>query len=1062
MTKMAVFYLVAVLAVGSLTAIASAKKVEKTPLQFQSIPRADAPLPPDLASRYGGALRSATVTDTFVLHEEDFDGPGGQPDTGGYTTVDRTDQLEAFWHVADGTELDGGTFGTLLPIDGAQSMWCGKDATTAVPYCGYFSLPGYGDGWDQTLISNSIGGDSVSITYDVQWDSEGGYDGTRVEYTFDGGSTWLAFPVTDTLSARAGLYDNTGSLTETFAAGSPGASNVQIRFRFQSDGAWSDEDGLWPTDGAVMVDNITINTWSGGAAVFGDTENFEAATPGSNTAGIWTGVKAPAYGDFADLYPAVSLLQEDPCQLVFGFVWGFFDDPLSTNYNCHTPDPRPDVGAMPYGTPEGIYMSNEIWSPVFANSGSGLEYRLIFSTYVDMPLDNLQFWVWHVRSWSDPDGAGPLPLCPGTWRDDNFVYFGGFRTWVTAPFQAGPIVDATADALQVAVGAVDMCAVWCNYYGSGACHSHAPLIDEVRVERIAVFGPQFTVRHLELFQDNFAELVAQPETGVGKAPADAAVDILPSTSPGIVPGDSVTMTIAPLAVDPNTGVGPAAYAYVRVENSNAPKAANAALGSSQGRARIAGNRWPFIATQNIAGTDWAVFRMDSAITTAGAAVADRYCIDLNDNLFEPGDTVHYFFGADVDGTPSNSNENYWHRIVGGQGGGNVTPDITEAATSPCEMTILPAGGLNRGGDILYVDDNDPAWPGVIGDQIFFDSAFDMLGIRDLIDRYDVLGPSSAVGNSLASRVKDDITQIIDNYRKVIWNTGNRSAATVGDGTGNPEKSDDWGLLFQFLNTSTLGPGLYLSGDNLAEEWVTLTGAGAIQTRSVYMNFNLLNGDHVTHGEAVSPTLTATGASFTHLFVPDVLVVYGGCAVINDFDVLSPTGGAFTDFPYPNSGDGAVISQQTLNAAAQTATVVLSGFSYGYIRDAFVNFPPARVEHLRDILIKMGNVVPEATGVDPGMGPQYANSLFNNYPNPFNPTTTIRYTIKNRWHVSLKIYNAAGQLVRTLIDEVHAPDEVKPVEWDGRNNAGQSVSSGVYFYKLVTKNFSQTKKMVLLK
>ena len=56
----------------------------------------------------------------------------------------------------------------------------------------------------------------------------------------------------------------------------------------------------------------------------------------------------------------------------------------------------------------------------------------------------------------------------------------------------------------------------------------------------------------------------------------------------------------------------------------------------------------------------------------------------------------------------------------------------------------------------------------------------------------------------------------------------------------------------------------------------------------------------------------------------------------------------------------------------------------------------------------------------------------------------------------------GQLVRTLIDEVQAPEEIKPVEWDGSNNAGQNVSSGVYFYRLGTKNFSQTKKMVLLK
>jgi hypothetical protein len=281
----------------------------------------------------------------------------------GYTTVDRTDQITAFWHVADGTELDGGTFGNLLPLSGGQSMWCGQDASTAVPFCGYTTLPGYGNGWEQMLVSNSLAGDSVSINYKIFWDSQGGRDGTTVEYTFDGGATWYWFDVTDSVSARSGLYDNTGPtpfITETVTAVSPGASSVQVRFRFQSDRGRSDEDGLRPTDGAVMVDDITINTWNDGLAEFSNTEDFESATVGSNTAGIWTGQTPPAFGDYAALYPGVTLLQEDPCMTVTSFVWGFFDDPLVTNYSCHVPDPRPDVGAMPYGTPDGIYMHNDI------------------------------------------------------------------------------------------------------------------------------------------------------------------------------------------------------------------------------------------------------------------------------------------------------------------------------------------------------------------------------------------------------------------------------------------------------------------------------------------------------------------------------------------------------------------------------------------------------------------------------------------------------------------------------------------------------------------------------
>jgi hypothetical protein len=1025
-------------------------------------PPASETLPPDLR-QWAGPQRAVAVADTFELAWFDFD-TNNQPDPQGWMSIDWTAQIDEFFHIAGSNELDGGTYGTLLPVEGNQSVWCGAMPATGPVFCRYATLPGYGDGWEQYFVSKPFDCDSIRFCYKVQWDSEENYDFTYVEYLDDASSTWVALGVNN----GTGYYDNAGALDECFSFTATN-NTTRIRFRFESDGAWSDEDGLWPTDGAVLIDSVTVECFDSGLLTATFFEDFEDEVPGAKTTddGCWSATPAPSYGDFAALYPGTLLLQEDPCVFNNSYMWAFIVDPLTAGYECHTPDPRPDQGVVPFGNADGRYIANSIWSPKIPMAGAGNEFRLTFQIYRDMPLDNLVFYTWDVRTIVND--------CPGTWRDfGSGVYYGGHRSWLTATFQMGSIVDVAADEIQIAIGVVDMCAVWCNVYGSGTCHTHAPLIDDVRLVRVNTVGPRYTVRHLELFQDNFAE----DGTLTGTARADAAIDILPSSSPGILPGDSCTMTIAPVAGDPNTGVGPAAYAYVRVQNSNAPKS-GAELGSGDTRAGLSGNRWPHITDQMIAGEAWAVFRLDSAITVSGHAVADRYCIDLNDNLFVPGDTVWYFFGADVDGTPNNGNENYWHRTLDGQGSNNVAEDINEAAADPCEFTILPAGGYNRGSDILYVDDTDdrggPA-------QLSFDSALDMLDIRDLIDRYDVLAPSSAVGNSLASRVTNRITQVIDTYRWIIWNSGNLSSALVGDGTGNPEKSDDWGLLFEFLDTSTLGPALYLSGDDIAEEWVTLAGAGAINTRSIYMNFNLLDGDHINHGEAVSPTLTATGQAFIHSGVPDVLIAYGGCPQINDFDVLQPTGTATTAFPYPVSGDGAVISQWTTNSAATTAVVLLSGFSYHYIRDAFVDFPPARVEHLRDILLHTG-ILPEATGVDPGVGPQYTNSLGNNYPNPFNPTTTIRYTIKERGnnypnpfnptttirytikeraHVSLKIYNAAGQLVRTLIEEVQAPDEVKPVEWDGRNNAGQTVSSGVYFYKLVTKGFSQTRKTVLLK
>ena len=95
-------------------------------------------------------------------------------------------------------------------------------------------------------------------------------------------------------------------------------------------------------------------------------------------------------------------------------------------------------------------------------------------------------------------------------------------------------------------------------------------------------------------------------------------------------------------------------------------------------------------------------------------------------------------------------------------------------------------------------------------------------------------------------------------------------------------------------------------------------------------------------------------------------------------------------------------------------------------------------------------------------PQFTNYLDNNYPNPFNPVTSIRYGITDRAHVTLRVYDVRGRLVRTLVDEVQNPDANHRVEWNGRNNAGNPVASGVYFYKLNAKNFTKTRKMVLLR
>ncbi|UCF06124.1 MAG: PD40 domain-containing protein [bacterium] len=92
---------------------------------------------------------------------------------------------------------------------------------------------------------------------------------------------------------------------------------------------------------------------------------------------------------------------------------------------------------------------------------------------------------------------------------------------------------------------------------------------------------------------------------------------------------------------------------------------------------------------------------------------------------------------------------------------------------------------------------------------------------------------------------------------------------------------------------------------------------------------------------------------------------------------------------------------------------------------------------------------------------YRNRLGDNYPNPFNPNTVIEYSIARDSHVNLSIYNVNGQLVRTLKNE-HQKRNKYTVSWDGKDNRGRDVSSGVYFYRLKTDEFTQSKKLILLR
>ena len=88
-------------------------------------------------------------------------------------------------------------------------------------------------------------------------------------------------------------------------------------------------------------------------------------------------------------------------------------------------------------------------------------------------------------------------------------------------------------------------------------------------------------------------------------------------------------------------------------------------------------------------------------------------------------------------------------------------------------------------------------------------------------------------------------------------------------------------------------------------------------------------------------------------------------------------------------------------------------------------------------------------------------LAQNYPNPFNPMTVIRYSLSQRSRVSIAIFNILGQEVTTLMDDMQSAG-IYETTWDGMDRSGQRVGSGIYFYRITAGDFSETRKMVLLK
>ena len=150
------------------------------------------------------------------------------------------------------------------------------------------------------------------------------------------------------------------------------------------------------------------------------------------------------------------------------------------------------------------------------------------------------------------------------------------------------------------------------------------------------------------------------------------------------------------------------------------------------------------------------------------------------------------------------------------------------------------------------------------------------------------------------------------------------------------------------------------------------------------------------------------------------------------------------------------SERGMEAAFLTAVEGFSGASFEYL----------------DLDVKPGTIYRYQIGIVSSEGefrssiaevtvPAYAAKLGRNYPNPFNPMTTITFTLPAAQLATLDIFDVQGRFVRRLFDGIGSMGE-NTARWDGTNAGGRKVSSGVYYYRLSTVKFNETRKMVLLR
>ncbi len=995
--------------------------------------------PPELIG--GNADAGKASRDTVILigpwgsgaqANGQFQSVSGLADWNGWTHVDLTQSTESNWQISDYFADNLGD----TPEAGNLAAWCGS--LDYEPCSEEDPAGGYGNDWTEHLdffaeVANPAIGVSVTLSAFANIDSEPGFDRTNIFYESADGFNLLSsyegttpnIPVGGSFTLGAGDY-----------VGAQG-NQVHLRIQFRSDAGYSDQDCAYPSAGGVQIDDITVtlNQGSGPVTYFTD---FESGWGG------WEPTVADGVGDFTQLW--TDLEEVDPCATNYSPQVAFIDDglivpgvgPSLCNSWCYGP------GGYIVNTTGGLagpdyHLKSAVQSPVLAWPQGGYEGAYLrYDVYRHEDLsDNSpgMFYAYLIRSTNSED---PADIEQAPWVDRNGVFLGG-PDYFREHFVLSDLMVPGAKYVQIQLICWEAGYMW-NYVGNDGFP--APYFDNVRFIAYPRTGPALSANELYLAQDNFPTIgeLLMSDPGANSVRFDMARNIAPSGNQMNDPGDTLVIDIAP-GRDGAELVGSPQLHWTMLQNPLFNDYRTSEFGA---------------ATSGV--TDGV-----PAVGASGTPTDGKWAFDLPDeHFFYPGDVIHYYISATdaVHGMNEQTSTLPANRDGYGDFSGPLSYNssfVVRALPSVYEDPLNP-GQLVTPGMLFW---NDFANRG--GEEEWY-GALSNLGFVNGVD-YDIYytnRPDSGEGNGLGGRAT---SLCLMNYDNMLYSSGDLTVATISNGDYSLDPGNDVELLDSWLRQGNKG--LLLTGDAVVSD---LMQSGPETTQFVD---NWLKVNHESTnlrpllGNQSTPMVKPTPDN--GVFTSDMSwVAFGGCPIINQFDALeantSSGGIRLAEFTTVAGQTGQYsYSAATLYEDIDTGSrVVTMPYDFMEIHNAA---PGAKVEAplsaralvLEKILALFGV---EGDLQDVSAVPQLDRFAVRNYPNPFNPTTKIEYTMPRAGHLSLKIFNMRGELVKTLIDEQVA--DSGSVIWDGSDDGGAKVSSGVYFYEARTAGQVQVEKMALVK